>query len=244
MRTNAGFRLRSLIVALAASTFAASAYAQTDNESLKRQIDSLQRQIDELKAALQRGAAQPARPPAPQAAIPSGTRVPVTANSYVQLYGHVDVSVDDATKGIAGKVQGGTPAVGKLGWQPDASSNFSSFGVRGARKLGDTGLRAVFQLETQVDVTATPGPSTVPDNTIKGAFDSRNSYLGFAGDFGAVKVGKTDAPYKLSTGRMDPFSATVDDYNSIIGNTGGDNRAEFDARLSHSIWYESPKLGG
>jgi len=43
---------------------------------------------------------------------------------------------------------------------------------------------------------------------------------------------------------MDPFSATVGDYNSIMGNTGGDNRAEFDTRLSHAMWYESPKWGG
>jgi predicted porin len=56
-------------------------------------------------------------------------------------------------------------------------------------------------------------------------------------------MGKTDAPYKLSTARMDPFSATVGDYNSIMGNTGGDNRAEFDTRISHAIWYESPKMG-
>ncbi len=100
----------------------------------------------------------------------------------------------------------------------------------------------MFQLETQVDVAATPGSTT--DNSVKGAWASRNSYLGFAGGFGAVKVGKTDAPYKLATGRMDPFSATVGDYNSVIGNTGGDNRAEFDTRLSHAIWYESPNMGG
>jgi len=42
---------------------------------------------------------------------------------------------------------------------------------------------------------------------------------------------------------MDPFSATVGDYNSIMGNTGGDNRAEFDTRISHAMWYESSKMG-
>jgi predicted porin len=82
------------------------------------------------------------------------------------------------------------------------------------------------------------------DNKVLGALGSRNSYLGIAGGFGALKLGKTDAPYKLSTARMDPFSATVGDYNSIMGNTGGDNRAEFDTRLSHAMWYESPKWGG
>ena len=169
---------------------------------------------------------------------------PVESETAVQLYGHLDLSVDDITKGIAGhSTSPGGPAVeGKLGWQSDISSNLSYFGVRGAHDLGD-GLKAVFQIETQVDAAANPGGSTVPDNTVKGAFASRNTFLGLAGGFGAVKLGKTDAPYKLSTARMDPFSATVGDYNSIIGNSGGDNRAEFDTRLTHAAWYESPKMG-
>jgi predicted porin len=29
-----------------------------------------------------------------------------------------------------------------------------------------------------------------------------------------------------------------------MGNTGGDNRAEFDWRLNHAVWYESPILNG
>ena len=29
-----------------------------------------------------------------------------------------------------------------------------------------------------------------------------------------------------------------------MGNTGGDNRVEFGGRLDHSIWYESPTIGG
>src|SRR5262249_12917429 len=46
------------------------------------------------------------------------------------------------------------------------------------------------------------------------------------------------------TARFDPFANTVADYNSIMGNTGGDNRAEFDWRMSHAIWYESPVWNG
>ena len=163
---------------------------------------------------------------------------PVEAESTVQLYGHLDMSIDDANKGLSNY----SAAVGKLGWQADISSNLSRIGVRGSRDLGE-GLKAVFQIETQVDVSSNPGGSTVPDNTVKGAFASRNSFLGLAGGFGSFKVGKSDAPYKLSTGRMDPFSATVGDYNSIIGNTGGENRAEFDTRLNHAMWYDSPNMG-
>src|SRR5438132_6853033 len=178
-----------------------------------------------------------------------GAPSPVVAagggDTSVQLYGHLDLSVDGATKGIKDPA-----AQGKLGWQADVSSNLSYFGVRGDHDIGG-GNRMVFQMETQVDVAATPGPSPQnqaspgnADTKVLAALGSRNSFLGFAGSFGALKLGKTDAPYKLSTARMDPFSATVGDYNSIMGNTGGDNRAEFDTRLSHAIWYESPKFGG
>src|SRR6266571_4359752 len=172
------------------------------------------------------------------------------ADTSVQFYGHLDLSVDGATKGIKEGGAGQNPApVGKVGWQTDVSSNLSYFGFRGDHDIG-RGYKMVFQVETQVDVAATPGPSPVNqasqgnvDNKVLAALGSRNSFLGIAGNFGAFKLGKTDAPYKLSTARMDPFSATVGDYNSIMGNTGGDNRAEFDNRLSHAAWYESPKMG-
>jgi len=175
----------------------------------------------------------------------------VVADTLIQIYGHLDVSLDSATKGIEpGRVNtpfGTAVSDGAGGWQPAISSNLSYVGVRGGRDLGEGGLRAIFQFETQIDLTATPGPSVnsaSSDASVKGALASRNSYLGLAGGWGAFKVGKTDAPYKLSTARLDPFSATVGDYNSIMGNTGGDNRAEFDTRMSHAAWYESPKLGG
>ena len=175
----------------------------------------------------------------------------VAADTSVQFYGHLDLSVDDATKGIKEGGAGQNPApVGKVGWQADVSSNLSYFGFRGDHDLGG-GYKMLFQAETQVDVAATPGPSPVNqasqgnvDNKVQAALGSRNSFLGIAGNFGAFKIGKTDAPYKLSTARMDPFSASVGDYNSIMGNTGGDNRAEFDTRLSHAVWYESNKMGG
>jgi len=168
----------------------------------------------------------------------------IAADTSVQFYGHLDLSVDDATKGIKEST-----AQGKVGWQADVSSNLSYFGLRGDHDIGG-GNKMVFQIETQVDVSATPGPSPVNqasqgnvDNKVQAALGSRNSFLGIAGNFGAFKIGKTDAPYKLSTARMDPFSASVGDYNSIMGNTGGDNRAEFDTRLSHAVWYESNKMG-
>jgi predicted porin len=43
---------------------------------------------------------------------------------------------------------------------------------------------------------------------------------------------------------MNPFSGMWGDYQVIMGNSGGDNRVEFGTRLTHAIWYESPRWGG
>src|SRR5258708_36336636 len=97
-------------------------------------------------------------------------------------------------------------------------------------------MAAVAQLESQVDIASAP--------TERASFGTRDSYLGLEGAWGAVKAGKSDTPYKKSTAAMHPFTRTLGDYNSIMGNTGGDNRAEFDWRMPHAVWYESPIFSG
>jgi predicted porin len=237
---------------LVATLFAGGAAAQS-NEELKSQIDSLQRQIDQLKGMLERQAA-PA--PSASAAVPGPGAGPVAkpgnnltwyvGGGEVTLYGHVDVSLDDQTSGLAGFLNNGQPVTGKNGWVPDVSSNLSYFGVRGMRPVGSD-LAAVFQFETEVAFAATTGVSDqAPDTTAnKFSLGSRNSYIGLRGkQWGTVYLGKTDTPYKTASARLDPFASTPGDYNAIIGNSGGDNRAEFDARLPHSVWYQSPRIGG
>ena len=97
-------------------------------------------------------------------------------------------------------------------------------------------MAVVAQLESQVDIASAP--------TERASFGTRDSFLGVEGPWGAVKAGKSDTPYKRATAAMDPFTRTLGDYNSIMGNTGGDNRAEFDWRMSHAVWYESPIFNG
>jgi predicted porin len=238
--------------ALAAGAFVGEAAAQTDPESLKRQIDSLQRQIDDLKRALEH---ERTAPPAP-AAAPAASAGPAmkpgddvtfqVGGGEIQLYGHVDVSLDYQTNGLSGFINDGHPVTGKNGWVPDISSNLSYFGVRGHRAV-TSDLTALFQFETEVAFSATPGASDqAPDGTAqKFSLGSRNSFIGLRSKgLGTVYLGKTDTPYKTSTGRLDPFASTPGDYNAIIGNSGGDNRAEFDSRLAHSAWYQSPRWGG
>src|SRR5882762_11385859 len=98
-----------------------------------------------------------------------GASSPVVAadgDTSVQFYGHLDLSVDGATKGLdSGRVSGGgAPLTGKMGWQADISSNLSYFGLRGSHDVGG-GNKIVFQMETQVDVAATPGLSPITNST-------------------------------------------------------------------------------
>jgi predicted porin len=172
----------------------------------------------------------------------------LTPGGSIQFYGNLDVSFDVTTKGIAGKLgNGGDPPVGNMGWMPAMSTNLSYVGIRGDQKLYD-GLKFVYQLETQIDITASSGVAETNSNlsnVVKGGLTSRNSYIGLASaDWGAIKFGKTDAPYKLSTASMNPFSGMIGDYQVIMSNSGGDNRVEFGTRLDHSMWWESPNWGG
>jgi predicted porin len=172
-----------------------------------------------------------------------------TKNGELTAYGNLDVSFDSMTKGLRGLVDPtGAPPVGNMGWLPDISTNLSYIGVRGTQAAGMLNLNFVYQLETQIDISSTSGvaeSNSSETNTVKGGLTSRNSFIGLGSPrWGAVLFGKTDAPYKQSTARLNPFSAMIGDYQVIMSNTGGDNRVEFGTRLDHSLWYSSSNLHG
>jgi predicted porin len=179
-----------------------------------------------------------------------------TPGGEITGYGNIDLSIDDTTKALGGNINT-NPAftgqsepfpIGNFGWMPAISSNSSYLGVRGFQRLADFPFNFVYQLELGFDVSATPGlkqsNSALSDN-VNGTLFNRNTYVGFASpEFGAIKIGKTTTPYANSTGGFNPFAGQIGDMRVIMGNTGGDNRVEFDTRLEHSIWYESPTIGG
>ena len=168
----------------------------------------------------------------------------------ITLYGQLDVSFDGATKNAkSGPVApDGTTPIGNFGWMPDISTNISYLGARGFQRLPLHDFNFVYQFEAGVDISVTPGirqTNSNLSNSVNGALFSRNSYIGLASSqWGAIKIGKTDAPYKNSTAAFNPFVGTWGDYAVVMGNSGGDNRVEFGTRLSHSIWYKSPKIYG
>jgi len=172
-----------------------------------------------------------------------------TRDGEITPYGNLDVSFDAFSKGIGNLLDSnGAGPVGNVGWMPDISTNLAYIGIRGFQSTGIKNLNFIYQLETQIDISSTSGSSetnSTQDNAVKGGLTSRNSFIGLGSPaWGAVLFGKTDAPYKLSTTRLNPFVAMVGDYAAIMGNTGGDTRVEFGTRLDHSIWYTSKKLNG
>ncbi len=221
-RENAELRakVRSLQGARSAPVAAAPAAPVTDPSKFKGN--------PVLHAAV---ATSPA-PPAPMTIggipVKAGPLGPIIDNTTVTLYGSIDVSGDIFN-----------PSVYDQGTKLGIASNISSFGIRVRHNLapyGWDGMAVVAQLESQVDIAAAP--------TERAAFGTRDSFLGLESPWGSIKAGKSDTPYKKATAAMDPFTRTLGDYNSIMGNTGGDNRAEFDWRMNHAVWYELPIVKG
>jgi predicted porin len=221
-------------------------------QAMQQQLDAVKAQLEALKAQQAQNVAKPAATPAAAAAagpfvqLKKGDNVTLLiGGEEVTLYGNLDLSYDVVTKGLNAARLPDTP-VGNNSYLNAISSNLSYFGVRGEHKIGKKS-GVVYQLETQLDISSTAGTvntNSNNDSVVKGALTSRNSFLGVRTPIGQFKVGKTDAPYKTSTARMNPFNGELGDYAVVMGNSGGDNRVEFGTRLDHSLWYESPNIGG
>ncbi len=276
-RSTAKPLLITLAGLLVAGMYSGGAYADQaqDNAALKEQMRIMMQRIDDLTnqvATLKKAQAAPA--PAPAAAAPASAPVAVAKESSEPkfdqfmkgFYGTLDVSFDDTSKGMDGKVAyhiqnggtgpgldytnpkaGGAGPVGRVGYMPALSTNKSQIGYRGEHKLSDD-VKFVYQVETALAITASPGLKTSQyqqSNVVNGAIGLGDTFVGFAGkDWGRVKFGTFYSPYKRSTDRLNPFSGMLGDYAVVMGNSGGDNRVEFGTRLDHSFAYESPTLGG
>jgi hypothetical protein len=174
------------------------------------------------------------------------------AGGGITLYGNLDVSADYVNNGLSGMSGGsnsanpGATPYGKNGWLPAISTNNTYIGLRGFQPISDWhDTQFLWQLQTNIALTAQSGTALTnsnQSNTVSGGMTTGTSYIGLGNtDMGAVKVGKTFAPYQSSTAVFNtPFAGTLGSMNVIMGNTGGDNRVEFGTLMEHSIWYESP----
>jgi predicted porin len=257
--------LSAMAMLLAGVGYASAALA--DDKALADQVRILMQRVEELTKEVQTLKKQPAQAPAP-AAAPAVAAAPAEPkfDSFMKgFYGTLDVSLDDTTKGMNGFVAyhllsdgsgldytnpkaGGAGPVGRVGYMPALSTNKSQLGYRGSHEIAKSGVNFIYQIETALAITASPGLRTSQyqqSNVVSGAIGLGDTFIGLSGkDWGRVKFGTFYSPYKKSTDRLNPFSGMLGDYAVIMGNSGGDNRVEFGTRLDHSLAYESPKWNG
>jgi len=102
----------------------------------------------------------------------------------------------------------------------ELKSNASRVGVKGKYALNH-GLKAVYKLEWQVNV----------DDDSKDTLTARNQWIGLAGNFGEVTIGRSDTTLKVSQGKFDLFNDYEGDLKHLFI---GENR------VTDSLTYKSP----
>ncbi|MBA6390327.1 porin [Colwellia sp. BRX10-3] len=128
----------------------------------------------------------------------------------VEVYGKANLSLQSSDEGE--------------GSFTEVKSNASRIGLKGTHELSD-GLTVIYKAEFQVDLD---GDSAKGDS-----ITDRNQYVGLAGSFGEVLLGKNDTMLKQSQGKVDLFSDLNGDIKSLWK---GENR------MADTLSYKSPKF--
>lgn len=137
----------------------------------------------------------------------------------IKIYGRAHVSLDYLNDGENYN-------------QVALSSNASRLGFK-VEHLVNEDLSAFAQIEQQINFT-----SGVEDTQNSVNFSTRDTYVGLKGDFGQIKVGRFDSPFKSARGPINYFSDQIGDLRNIT--RAYDHR--FDKRNPNTIEYQSPKF--
>lgn len=146
--------------------------------------------------------------------------MPVLAAADVNIYGRVNVSTDFLDDGADYS-------------ETNISSNASRLGFKGDHQINPD-LKAFFQVEQQINFT------TGSEDSDSTNFATRDTFVGLAGDFGSVQLGRFDSPFKVARGPANLFGDQVGDMRNLtrVGN------ARFDERYDNTVQYTTPSFGG
>ena len=192
-------------------------------------------------------------------AIVSAISTPAMADSNsVVIYGLLSAGVDSVKNGdgtLDYNTAGTNVSTHNTNRVGRVSDYASRIGFKGSEDLGN-GLSGIWQIEQQINTDSNSGGAF-------GGANLRNTFVGLkSANVGTVLMGTHDTAYKLSTSRLDVFSDTLGDYNSLMGNATtrtavsannvviGSNATAvgassyMDRRLGNSVVYMTPKLGG
>ncbi len=150
----------------------------------------------------------------------SAAHAEVKTDGLLEIYGRASFSVDKLDDGDKYS-------------RMNLSSNASRLGFRGSTKIGE--LTGIWQIEQEIQINL----SNSKDDT-NNRLASRDTFAGLQGDFGTVRVGKFDTPFKAA---REPFNLFGDQLGDMRNLTRvGD--AKFDERLNNMLEYQTPVMSG
>ena len=141
-------------------------------------------------------------------------------DGLLEIYGRASLSVDQLNDGDKYD-------------RTNLSSNASRIGFKGSKKMG--GLTGIWQIEQEIQVNLSNGTSDT--NT---RLASRDTFVGLRGDFGTVRAGKFDTPFKVARGPFNLFGDQLGDMRNLT--RVGD--AKFDERFNNMLEYQTPVVNG
>ncbi|MDH5819251.1 porin [Acinetobacter pseudolwoffii] len=143
----------------------------------------------------------------------------MAAAADVKVYGRAHVSLDYLDDGADYNEVG-------------LSSNSSRLGFKAEQKL-ENGMTVFGQIEQEINFSS-------GEKGDKADFATRDTFVGLKGNFGQVKVGRFDSPFKVARGPVNFFGDQVGDLRNVtrVG------EQKFDERNDNTIEYKSPKFGG
>lgn len=148
--------------------------------------------------------------------VGAAAAMPVMAMADVSLYGRAHVSVDFLDDGADYS-------------ETNLSSNSSRLGFKGDHDINPN-LNAFFQIEQEINF------GTDSDNS----FNTRDTFVGLGGNFGSVRLGRFDSPFKTARGPANLFGDQVGDMRNLtrVGNS------RFDERYDNTAEYTTPSVNG
>ncbi|MBO1926951.1 porin [Thiomicrorhabdus sp. 6S2-11] len=149
-------------------------------------------------------------------AIASAVAAPVAMADAPTVYGQLNLNYNK-TADVDGSI----------------NSTASRLGIKGSEDLGN-GLKAVYGVEFGLDAIADNNSDGKGDNILS----QRNAFLGLAGGFGTVLMGRHDTPTKMIQ-PSDLFNDGAADVNQM---TNGIDNGE--VRADDVLAYVSPSFGG
>ena len=156
-------------------------------------------------------------------AVAAGMAASSAAFAEATVYGILHASIDSEDTGSN---------VDSL----EMRSNTSAIGIKGFEDVGD-GVKAIYQAEFQLDISEADTP----------ALTNRDQFVGLHGGMGTIKFGLINSNWKQSGATVDPMYRTVLEARGQMQMQSNDLHAgngRTRGRLSDSLQYASPKMGG